>query len=416
MRQPTMTHPGPMLARRSPLAAYREDLARGGNREAFGPSDATWLTVATILTHGVDIPADSRPSLLATLREVVSGDPALSGAVVVPDENPQAEFELDPVSPIVRAVVERMEDGGALSLAYSTLASLADADLRLSVLERGRVLAQMGRIAWKAGALETAREQYRRVEVLGRAARSAELRVRAWIGYGILARLRGNYPEVRKWAARAAHESERAGLAALGSLAYHSLMISAAVAGDLNTALVYGWRAFQRAIGDPAREADMLLNISQYLLESGHPEVAIHGFAAALAREPVARVALPTLGGMALAASALGDGARVRAARAHAEHLIATAGLPYEAASALLELSEALAMVGDASGASECRTRALGIAARQGYHELIHRLEMLQIASKCIQADAPHALDPQAAAVARAVTSLALVSSAASVE
>src|SRR5687768_6376538 len=169
-RQMFMQH-GAMLAPRPPLAAYRQDLARRGGQDEFGPSDATWLSVAMILSHAMDVPADSRPPLLPTLRDVVGSDPVLREVLAVSECDPPPEFELDGVSPIVRAIVDRMEDEGALNLAYSTLALLADADLRLSVLERGRVVAQLGRVAWKAGALDTAREQYRRVEVLGRTAR-----------------------------------------------------------------------------------------------------------------------------------------------------------------------------------------------------------------------------------------------------
>jgi tetratricopeptide (TPR) repeat protein len=405
---------GATLAPRPPLAAYREDLSRRGGPDGFGPSDATWLSVATMLSHAVEIPADSRRPLLTMLREVVGSDPTLREMLPVSEEEPPAEFELDSVSPIVRAIVDRMEDEGALSLAYSMLAILADADLRLSVLERGRVLAQLGRVARKAGALDTAREHYRRVDVLGRASRIPELRVRAWVGYGIVARLRGNYPEVRKWSARAAHEADRTGLLALGSLAYHGLMIAAAKMGNLNAAVVYGWRAFQNAVGDGRREAEMLLNISQLLYQAGHPRVALHGLTAALAREPVTRVALPTLGSVALTAAVLGDSDRIRAAWVQAERLIAAGGPPYESADVLFELSTALAAVGDARAADECRTRALEIAVRQGYHELTHRLEALETAPRPARAGAAHALDAYASAVARAVTTLGLVGSGAS--
>jgi tetratricopeptide (TPR) repeat protein len=397
-----------MLAPRPPLAAYREDLARSGGRESFGPSDATWLSVATILSHAVDTPVDSRPPLAPTVREVVASDPALRDVLAISEREPSGELELDGVSPIVRAIVERMEDGGALNLAYSTLSILADADWRLSVLERGRVLAQLGRVAWKAGALDTAREQYRRAEVLGRTARNAELRVRAWVGYSIVARLRGNYPEVRKWAARAAAEADRAELIALGSLAYHSLMVAAAVAGDFDTALVYGWRAFRGSVGDQPREAQMLLDLSQLLFDSGHPASAVHGFAAALARRPAARVALPALGGLARAAAALGDAARVRVAHARAEALIATINLPYDVASALVEFAQALATIGELAAAAECRSGALELAARHNYHEIAHRASEVLTVRRPSQAKPLYTLDSRAAEVAWAVASLDL--------
>jgi tetratricopeptide (TPR) repeat protein len=404
-------HQGAMLAPRPPLAAYRSDLARRGGRETLGPSDATWLSVATILSHAMDVPPESRPPLVATLREVVRGDPALSHAILLLGSDPPAEFELDTVSPIVRAVVEQMEDGGALTLAYSTLAILADADLRLSTLERGRVLAQMGRIAWKAGALETAREQYRRVEVLGRAGRSAELRVRAWIGYAVVARLRGNYPEVRKWSVRAAAGADKAGLVALGSLAYHSLLVAAAVAGDFDTALVYGWRAFQSAAGDPIREAEMLRDLSELLLRAGYPDPARHGFRAALARRPPERVAIPALGGLARAAAAVGDAQQVTAARMQAEHVIAGAGLPYESAAALLELADALDTVGNSEDGATCRARALQIATYHNYHEITHQAEAVRPQKTPSRTEELHALDTRATEVARAVASLAAVGS-----
>jgi tetratricopeptide (TPR) repeat protein len=409
-RQTFMQH-GAMLAPRPPLVAYREDIARRGGQDGFGTSDATWLSVATILSHAVAAPADGHTFLFSQLREVIGSDPALRDVLAVLEHEPPPQFELDSVSPLVRAIVGHMENAGALSLAYSTLTILADADLRLSIIERGRVLAHLGRVAWKAGALETAREHYRRTEVLGRAARNAELRVRAWVGYSIVARLRGNYPEVRKWATRAVHEADRAGLTALGSLAYHSLMVSAGTAGDFNAALVYGWHAFQDAAGDPEREAEMLLNLSAVLFHTGHADVALRGFDAALTRRPAARLALPALGGLALAAAVLGDAARVGAAWTEAERLIATGGLPYHSADALLELSQALSTIGDSAGAAECRARALDIAQRHAFHELIHRLESLRIAPKPRQAEAPHALNSNATSVARAVASLALAGS-----
>src|SRR5687767_12310858 len=101
---------GRMLAPRPPLAAYREDLARRGTREAFGPSDATWISVATVLSHGVDVAPAERQPLLTTLREIVGSDPGLHDVLDTADEPPSNEFELDGVSPVVRAIVSRMED------------------------------------------------------------------------------------------------------------------------------------------------------------------------------------------------------------------------------------------------------------------------------------------------------------------
>jgi tetratricopeptide (TPR) repeat protein len=401
-----------MLAPRPPLAAYRDDLARRGTREPFGPSDATWISVATILSHGVDLAPTDRQDLRSTLHEVVSSDPAMRSILDMVEEQPSPEFELNGVSPAVRAIVGEMEDAGALNLAYSTLTILADADLRLSVIERGRVLAQLGRVARKAGALDTSREHYRRAEVLGRTARIPELCIRAWIGYSIVARLRGNYPEVRKFATRAAHEAEQRGLTTLASLAHYSLMISSAVAGDLNAALAYGWRAYQGAIGDPAREASTLLNLSQMLLEAGQPAAALRGFAATMERQPVPRLAFPTLGGLAISAAQVGDRTLVAETKARIEGLIESAPFPYECAGTLAELSQALATIGETAGALMCRTRALELAERHRYHEIIHRLDSLRVSPAASRPQAPHMLNPKGREVALAVASLEFAGSA----
>ena len=403
-----------MLVPRPPLTAYREDLARLGGRDQFGASDATWLSVAAILSHAVDTPADSRLPLTSTLRELVASDPVLRDVPAAAEPDLPGDLDFDGVSRIVRPIVERMEDEGALNLAYSVLSMLTRDDVRISLPERGRVFAQLGRVAWKAGALDTAREHYRHAEVAGRKGRLPELRVRAWVGYSIIARLRGNYPEVRKWGARAAHEAERAGLKDLEWLAYHSLMVSSAVAGDLNTALAYGWRAFQGAAGNPAREASALLNVSQYLLECGQPEAALRGFVAAVSRSSIARVTLPALGGLALAAATLGDRGRVLATRDEVERIVATAPTPYQCASALLELSQALALVGEIEAAGATRAHALRIAEAHSFHEIIHRLEALRIDPRPARPEVPYVLDSNGAEVARAVASLGLAGQATS--
>ena len=401
-----------ILTPRPPLVAYRDDLGRRGTEEPFGPSDATWLTVASILSHSVSVAPEERPPLLPTLRAVLAGDPALRDILDTIVEQPSNEFELDSVSPIVREMVFRMEEAGALNLAYSILSILVDADLRLSTIERGRVLAQLGRVAWRSGALDTSREHYRRAEVLGRTGRIPELRIRAWIGYSIVARHRGNYPDVRKWGARAANEAERLNLPLLASLAYHSLMVAASVAGDPNSALGFGWRVYQGAVGEPQREASALLHLSQTLLEAGYPHAALRGYLAALDRKPVARVAYPTLGGLSLAAARVGNRALVHETAKRIDALIASAHFPHGSAGALLELSEALATIGDMTQAATRRARALEVAQRYSFHEYVHHLEALRIEPATPRAEAPQAFDPKGKEIEHAIASLELVGGA----
>jgi hypothetical protein len=86
--------------------------------------------------------------------------------------------------------------------------------------------------------------------------------------------------------------------------------------------------------------------------------------------------------------------------------MIAGISLPYESALALLELSQALAVIDDLAAAADCRALALSIAEQHRYHEITHRAASLRIAHPALPAEALHALDSRAAEVARAVTSL----------
>jgi hypothetical protein len=98
----------------------------------------------------------------------------------------------------VQAVVAQEEQAGAFVLAFSTLAALRRA---LSpVLDRrteGLVLAQQGRVARQLGALSAAAELYAGSVRAARAARAPDVTARALIGSGVLASMRGNYPEAR---------------------------------------------------------------------------------------------------------------------------------------------------------------------------------------------------------------------------
>src|SRR5205085_6740746 len=193
-------------------------------------------------------------------------------------------------------------------------------------------------------------------------------------GYGILAHFRGDFPESR----RRFHAVIELPGAAKESVAYshHHLMFAAATARDYDTAASHGWWAFKGS-ANPIQETEALLNLAQLLLEAGHARAALRGFAAALARRPITRLELPILGGAACAAAAALPLAAARAlVRNFSERLEQVVSilhdgrtLPWLSAQALVELSEALAVVGDEERSRDISERAEVLATAHGFHQ-----------------------------------------------
>jgi tetratricopeptide (TPR) repeat protein len=252
------------------------------------------------------------------------------------------------------------------------LAAWLHADPTVDVIERWRVEAVRARLAWKSGDLDAATERYRRVAAAGRREGSDELKVRALVGQSIVARNLGNYPRVRERAQRAASLAERGGMYRLAATARQMLTIGFAIARDFGTALGHGWRSFQHAVGDPIMEAEALQIVGQLFLDMGHPEPAAAAFRAIISRAPSDRFLVPSLGGLAVAASRKGE----RDAVSRAEDMIASrmraGATPYASATAQLDLAIAWEELGVASRAAEARRRALAIALEHRFHEIAH--------------------------------------------
>jgi hypothetical protein len=134
----------------------------------------------------------------------------------------------------------------------------------------------------------------------------------------------------------------------------------------------------------------MLISLAQLLLDVGHPAAALRGFAAVIARQPPPRLALPALGGAALAAVAECGGQDSEHGRLRARAIVRTvsrridefvvslgdgAALPYTSGSALVEVSEALKAVGDTAAAGRAAWRARTLATRHKFHQFLHRLD-----------------------------------------
>jgi tetratricopeptide (TPR) repeat protein len=280
-----------------------------------------------------------------------------------------------------------MEAGAFLRLSHSVLASLCVLIPEELHLERGRVVARRAKLARLQGAVDVALGWYEEVERLGETHALPELVGRAKLGYGGLAQARGHYP-----AARAFYEE----VLAMDSvptdshaIASHGLMHCSVVARDYDAAAQYAWAAYQGA-SSQMEQTDMLIDLAQLLLDAGHPAAALRGFAAAIAREPHPRAALPALGGAALAAVADCAGQDDERTRVRARSVVRTvnhridalvvslgdgAALPFESTSALVEVSEALTAVGDAAAAGRAAWRARALAIRHKFHQLAHRLD-----------------------------------------
>jgi hypothetical protein len=385
---------------RSAPLAYRKDLALAGGRVILDPSDGSMIAVAAMLCHASEATKAGRLTPLGQAVKLARKVLQEAG----PRRSGRREQKADSKAqaPVIRRLVSRMEDAGALHLALTTLQALALAIPGLDIVEKGRILAQSARIAWKAGDLDLAKARYDSVARLGVRSGAVELRVRAWIGYCVLARLRGNYPEVQKWALRAARVAEREGLSDLAALAHHSLTVVAGSRGELEKALLHGWRAYQLSVGDRLEEADMLLSLGQTLLNAGDPQAARSGFAGVLVRNPPARIALPALGGYATASAAIGDRVGVQWAAEQVQDRSGVAGVPYASAAALGECASASAAVGNPGHAAQLREAALSIARAHGYHEVKFLAEAESVAKA---STLPGRIKPSAgaSAVARAV-------------
>jgi tetratricopeptide (TPR) repeat protein len=345
-----------------PLGAYRRDLARLGV-EQLTPDDGAWIAAAVSLAHLAHGEKNGRDGQLAHLA--ASLDAASGGQATPPLDAPNR-----PSPPLLRSarmLAERMEDASAWHLALSVLA-VAERALEPDALDAGRIRAQRARILWKSGAVDDAEASYRELLRLGRRHEEPELLARGYIGLGAINQIRGNYPDVARWAKRAAAVAREHSLASLAALAHQFLMVSAGQRGDYGRALMHGWTAYQTAHGEPVREAEMLLNLAQLLVRMDEHHAALSGFVAALERDPPARIALPSWGGVATSASLSGNRRIASLAAERIWRLTAVPGHQYARASALAEAAVGLERVG--LDAARWREAALSLAEAHGFHEI----------------------------------------------
>ncbi len=339
-----------------PLEAYRRDVARLAPTETFGPDDGEWLAASLALQRYADALPSDRPRLARELaRHLALGD------------------ELTACDSGLR-IARVIERSGALNLSVAWLALLERIIPSSNIVETGRILSQRANVVCKLGEFEQGNALYIEIEALGRRHAEPELTARAWLGYGLIAQARGNYPAARRWFTGSALVADDNGCKEPGFRAHISLMTCASLAREWNVAMREGWVAYRLAGGDPQLEAMVLVNIGQALHDRGEYRASLHCFACAVARASFPDTLFPALGGVALSAARLGNVEVVNAASRYLERS-AGAAWEYVLVSALLDLRDANLILGRRDHAGDYGDRAMRISVARGFHEMTHRIE-----------------------------------------
>lgn len=369
----------------SAAAALRSDLARHPGLADFGEATSLWTGYVSVLVRAARAQLPLAPLLRDFVKSVVREPGARALLRTHADYRLVREAhralrasDLAELSRATKALAARMEDAGALALADTALQMLLlvrfDGD-GITIEEQGRIISHRARITRQSGDMDLAAEQYRNVERIARVTRSHDLYARAWIGFGVLAMLRGNLPDSADWFERAARAADKSGVLELSRNAHHGCLIAASKREAFDDALRHGWLAFRSSVGDALLESEALSNLGAVMLQARAYGLARSAFEAALRRNPPARLAIPALGGAILTAAQLGDAAHVR--RRH-EVLIGYAAASdhtYEVADALVDAATALFLIGDAAESERAQRRALALAREGRFHELEFRAE-----------------------------------------
>lgn len=400
---PSSARPDALLTPATPGHAYAADVARLNGREPVGPADDAWLALAQAVTRAAALPPTQRPTVLAagadrlcallptdlspaarrTLAAAAEGLHAFAarlGRWRAADRTPaccaaDGRATADALAAVQQVVAEQ-EQAGAFLLAFSTLAALRVAIAPvLDARGQGLLLAQQGRVARQLGALTTAAELYDSAVRMARAARAPDVAARALIGSGVLASMRGNYPQARDFFRRGLRAADRANDAELQRAGHHGLLVAAFAADDVDTALAHGWAAV-RGLSEDASEAraEMLANLGEVGRQAGEHRAALGACLSALELTDLSRIRLPALGTAVLAAARLGEHKLLAFLARDVERTVARSGQPYENARALINVAEAYVGSG-APVAARYASSAANLAESGNFHEISARAE-----------------------------------------
>lgn len=388
-----------MIVPEAPLDAYRSDLARDKSREDFGGADTVWLLTAHCLSRIARASAQDIPMLgnqcAAALRDFTL--PSTEGTPTPPAEFADLLLVVDGLGNLltrtgadllargVRGMSRRMADSGALSMAYTTASLTRRVAGDACDRERGLLTADQALIARLLGDLDAAEELYRTAESIGEKASDFNVLARAYVGRGVVDRVRGNYPRSRIFFERSLELAETVQEREIMRLAHQGLTICHAVAGNFDRGLQHGWTTLQLADHDPAKEVEALTNLAQLCLVAGFPSAALRGYAAVLGRSSATRVILSALGGAAIAAAQAGEPAALAHAAEEIKKRVGTSGLPYENAQALYCLATAYATVRDEAKRDEFLARTRELAKARGFFELLHKTEPAEVEKEAQQ-------------------------------
>jgi len=359
------------------LEAYRADLAHGGRGDPFSERDTVWLAWAGALDRASSLRGDRRAEHLRRALEELPPPTAPGGLGPVPaaggDEHLANALVFNAL-----AISEEAEEAGAYATA-TVILDLAQASLEgPRGVFHGRLIARQARVLRRLGDLEAADHRYTLVEALGAEIANEELRVRATLGHGIIARARGNYPAAREMflgVATAAGDTWE--LQQLRGFAHQELLIVAAVAKDFDAALRHGWAAYQSPAASQTQRHELLLNFASVCLDSGRYRAALNGYLLVLAAGVPRRVQLTAVGSAAIAAGELGYAAMVRRFIALGDDLMDDRNDQYEVADLEKSLAQASFAIGDDVTGALYRRRALSRAERLGFFEILHDTERL---------------------------------------
>jgi tetratricopeptide (TPR) repeat protein len=389
-----------MLVPEAPLDAYRSDLARDKSREDFGGADTVWLLTAHCLSRIARASAPDLPALGAQCASALRDftEPSTEGTPTPPAELTDVLLVVDGLSNLltragadsltrgVRGMATRMADAGALSMAYTTVGLTRRVAGDASDREKGLLTADQAMIARLLGDLDAADELYRVTQSIGDRISDMAVVSRAYVGRGVVDRVRGNYPRSRVFFERALELAETVQARDLQRLAHQGLTICHATSKNYDRGLQHAWATLQLADGDGAREVEALANLAQLCLLAGFPAAALRGYAAIFGKAASPRVVLSALGGASIAAAQAGEPAVLARAATEIAARVSTSGLPYENAQALYHLATAYAAVGDLRRRDEYLARTRKLAKARGFFELLHKTDPAELEKAARQA------------------------------